>query len=144
MKSQARIFQPNLMVRFHRTGTPDGMIKILTGVNKDDNVGIVDEQIITSLWSWTQTEYKRLKQNNVKPPSKSPTTDTLLSINTNGSVFNLMVFSGSQKVPVDDYTFCGSIMTYCIQINKVANLDLSLKGVEGVFTRREEGISPEM
>lgn len=126
MKSDARLFQPNLMCSFHRTRSADSRIMLLTGVNKDAGVGIIDEQIISAIWSWCLSERERFINSKTKAPLEAPKMDVTLAMNTNGSVFNVMVFSLDEKLGIDDYSFAGAIAVFCKGVNKHANFNLDL------------------
>jgi hypothetical protein len=127
-KNETRIFQPNLTCRFHLTGSPDNRLRNLTMLNKDEGVGICDEQIFQSYFNWSKEMIKSLKDTGAVPPKEFPTVDMMLSFSKSCSVFTLTAFCMNEDMQLPDLLFAIAVQNYAMQASK--QLGFKLEGAD--------------
>lgn len=138
-QSSTRLYQPNLTCRYHLCETPNQILRVLTAINKDEGIGINDQQIIESLWAWTSDFLAKLRQKDIQPPKEIPTMDIILTLNHNASVYTVVVASLNPDVPLKDEFFVSALMQYCFGMAK--SLGIQLEGIDGSTAGGEPQLS---
>lgn len=140
--SEARLYQPNLTCRYYTTKTPDNRIRTVIAINKDEGVGITDEQIVEAFWAWTINMLRVLKDKKAKPPREIPSTDVFLTLNDNASVLNLAIASASDSVMLEDTVLAIIVQNWCASMAKEMGIELEipddLRGKESEAGLRSE------
>lgn len=134
-QSSARLYQPNLTCRYHLCETPNQAVRTLTVINKDEGVGINDQQMIESLWRWTKEFLEVLKKKDIKPPKEIPTMDIILTLNHNASVYSVIVASLNPDIHLSDIFLGTALLQYCAAMAQ--SLGIKLEGFDGFATGRE-------
>lgn len=118
-----RIYQPNLTCRFHLFQTPDLRFRNLVMINKDEGVGICDEQIILSYWEWAKQFMEKLKRANTKIPEELPPAQLLLSFQHDFSGITLLAFV-NEGLKIFDYPYGIIIQNFCYAVNKQSGFNI--------------------
>lgn len=130
LENKAKIYQPNLMCRYHLTSGMNNRMKVLTVVNHDAGVGICDEQVVESLWAWVKDYTRRLQSNNkANLPRQLPAIQGFLCMSEDASVYTVNVFCDDedQEAFIEDIVLAHWMGAFCV--NLARNLNVQLDGV---------------